>query len=171
MIIFGIDPSETNGGVFWRRGDDYGAQKMVPLRQLNDLILELKGDDFAIVFIEEINLRVNDRKQMRKINGARKVMAHFEQLKAMMVLNGLTYVVVHPRRWQKHLEKNHDVFPWEHKNPKNAYKEFAQLEYPEIKKVTLHTADAICLGHCGREWLRSQPKWLIARTYKNGRDF
>ncbi|WP_281724451.1 hypothetical protein [Hoylesella shahii] len=137
------------------------------LRDLRDFIAYYKGFTNPIVFVEKLNVRVDDAEENKgKLFRIQTMLANFEQIKAVLTLLDVPYCLVHPMKWQSRLNLR-KVGRYEEKSErKKRYKEVAQDLYKGVK-VTLWNADALLIMHFGRVVLSNDLSWLLENIPRN----
>lgn len=166
--VVGIDPGSNGGIVTWRPNQNIKAIQMPKdLTDLRNYLEYLKTICSPIVFLEKLSVRPDDVTpgadgvNMGKLYRIQKMMANFEQLKAIISVCDIPFVMVHPMKWQNELKlRAKTTRKKEEKNErKRRYKEVAGNLYPELKP-TLWNADATLIMHFGRYILRNNPGWV-----------
>ena len=162
--IVGIDPGASGGIVTWRPNHNITAIKMPKdINELKDYLLYLKSICSPIVFLEKLSVRPDDVTlgadgvNMGKLYRIQKMLANFEQLKAIITVAEIPFVLIAPISWQQKLRiriKNEDK-----KDRKKRYKDIAQSLYPEIKQ-TMYSCDATLIMHFGRYMLANNMDWI-----------
>lgn len=166
--IVGIDPGANGGIVKW-----HPNQKIVAIRMPKDLtelrgyIEYLKSICSPIIFLEKLSVRPDDVTtgadgvNMGKLFRVQKMIANYEQLKAVITLCDVPFVMVHPMKWQNELKLRikSSRKKEEKSERKKRYKDIAGELYPDVK-ATLWNADAILIMHFGRYILRNNPDWV-----------
>lgn len=109
--IVGIDPGVNGGIVKWRPNENITAIQMPKdINELKDYLLYLKSICSPIVFLEKLSVRPDDVTpgadgvNMGKLYRIQKMMANFEQLKAIISVCDIPFVMVHPMKWQNELK-------------------------------------------------------------------
>lgn len=168
--IIGIDPGASGGIVTWRPDAKVKAMKMP--KDLDDFraYMEYVKDNFSpLVFIEKVTVRMDDVKvdgdgaNMGKLFRVQKMIANFEQMKTVLMVLGIPYVLVNPMKWQNELKLRISVKgkPKEEKEErKRRYRDIAGELYPEIN-ATLWSADATLIMHFGRYMLHNNIHWVM----------
>ena len=166
--VVGIDPGSNGGIVTWRPNQNIKAIKMPKdLTELRTYLEYLKGICSPLVFLEKLSVRPDDISQgdngvnLGKLYRIQKMMANFEQLKAIIAVCNIPFVMVHPMKWQNELRLREKTSrKKEDKNErKRRYKDIAGKLYPELKP-TLWNADATLIMHFGRYILQNNPGWV-----------
>lgn len=163
--IVGIDPGSNGGIVTWRPNQNIKAMKMPKdLTELRNYLEYLKSICSPIIFLEKLSVRPDDVTlgsdgvNMGKLYRIQKMLANFEQLKAIITVAEIPFVLIAPISWQQKLRiriKNEDK-----KDRKKRYKDIAQSLYPEIKQ-TMYSCDATLIMHFGRFILQNNPRWVL----------
>ena len=168
--VVGIDPGSNGGIVTWRPNEKITAIQMPKdLTELRNYLEYLKTICSPIVFLEKLSVRLDDITlgadgvNMGKLYRIQKMLANFEQLKAIIAVCDVPFVMVHPMKWQNELKlRANTTRKKEEKNErKRRYKEIAGNLYPELKP-TLWNADATLIMHFGRYILHNKPRWVLA---------
>lgn len=163
--IIGIDPGVKGGIALYRSGRATVYRMPEDLNRLKGLLQQEKELGETIVFIEKLSVRPDDvtsengAANMGKLYRIQKMMANFEQLKAIISVCDVPYILVHPMKWQNKLGLRKNGEKEEKGERKNRYKEVAQELYPYIK-TTLWNADALLIMHFGRYMLEHCPIWI-----------
>lgn len=140
--IVGIDPGANGGIVKWRPNENITAIQMPKdINELKDYLLYLKSICSPIVFLEKLSVRPDDVTpgadgvNMGKLYRIQKMMANFEQLKAIIAVCDIPFVMVHPMKWQNELKlRAKTTRKKEEKNErKRRYKEVAREFIPGIE--------------------------------------
>lgn len=162
--VVGIDPGSNGGIVTWRPNQNIKAMKMPKdLTELSNYLEYLKTICSPIVFLEKLSVRPDDVTlgadgvNMGKLYRIQKMLANFEQLKAIITVAEIPFVLIAPISWQQKLRiriKNEDK-----KDRKKRYKDIAQSLYPEIKQ-TMYSCDATLIMHFGRYMLANNMDWI-----------
>lgn len=162
--VVGIDPGSNGGIVTWRQNHNITAIKMPKdINELKDYLLYLKSICSPIVFLEKLSVRPDDVTlgadgvNMGKLYRIQKMLANYEQLKAIITVAEIPFVLIAPISWQQKLRiriKNEDK-----KDRKKRYKDIAQSLYPEIKQ-TMYSCDATLIMHFGRYMLANNMDWI-----------
>lgn len=107
----GIDPGSNGGIVTWRPNQNIKAIQMPKdLTDLRNYLECLKTICSPIVFMEKLSVRPDDVTpgadgvNMGKLYRIQKMMANFEQLKAIISVCDIPFVMVHPMKWQNELK-------------------------------------------------------------------
>lgn len=166
--IIGIDPGAAGGIVVWRPNHNATAIKMPKdINEIRDFLNYYKEICTPIVFLEKLSVRPDDVTvgdagvNMGKLYRIQKMMANFEQLKAIISVCDVPFVMAHPMKWQDELKLRAKISrkKEEKSERKRRYKEIAGNLYPELKP-TLWNADATLIMHFGRYILRNNPGWV-----------
>lgn len=107
----GIDPGSNGGIVTWRPNHNITAIKMPEdINDIRDYLNHLKTICSPIVFLEKLSVRPDDITpgadgvNMGKLYRIQKMMANFEQLKAIISVCDIPFVMAHPMKWQNELK-------------------------------------------------------------------
>lgn len=107
----GIDPGSNGGIVTWRPNQNIKAIQMPKdLTDLRNYLEYLKTICSPIVFLEKLSVRPDDVTpgadgvNMGKLYRIQKMMANFEQLKAIISVCDIPFVMIHPMKWQNELK-------------------------------------------------------------------
>lgn len=166
--IVGVDPGSNGGIVTWRPNQNIKAVQMPKdLNDLKDYLSYLKSICSPLVFLEKLSVRPDDIMpgadgvNMGKLYRIQKMMANYEQLKAIISVCDIPFVMVHPMKWQNELKlRVKKTRKKEDKSErKRRYKQIAGNLYPELKP-TLWNADATLIMHFGRYILQNNPQWV-----------
>ena len=101
--VVGIDPGSNGGIVTWRPNQNIKAMKMP------NYLEYLKSICSPIIFLEKLSVRPDDITpgadgvNMGKLYRIQKMMANFEQLKAIISVCDVPFVMAHPMKWQNEL--------------------------------------------------------------------
>lgn len=156
--IIGIDPGAAGGIAVYLPGRKVQAVKMPKnLRDLRDFFGHLVENYHPLAFLEKLSVRPDD--VTAEGGQAKKMIANYEQLKAMLEAAELPYVMVHPMSWQSRLGIR--VKGEEKPERKRRYKAIAGDMYPEVK-ITMWNADALLIMHFGRIAVEIDQRWLKA---------
>lgn len=166
--IIAIDPGASNGGIcVYRHGDDILDCVHMPkdVRRLRDFIEHYKGFTNPIVFVEKLSIRPDDMvtstgENRGKVFRIQKMLANFEQIKAVLDVLDVPYVLVHPIKWQSGLKLRIKGSQETKSARKARYKKVAQDLYP-LEEVTLWSSDAILIMHYGRYMLQNDLDWVL----------
>lgn len=151
--VITIDPGASGGIALWAKGMNkcYTMPgSVVEMAEFFAYIKETYGGESTIyVFIEKVQAYSKGDDAPGKKFGINKMLKNYNQLLTVIQLAGLQFIEVYPVSWQSTLGlkfKNVEKMPFPKFKAfrKNKYKEFAQKSFPELK-VTLKTADALCL--------------------------
>lgn len=182
--MIGIDPGANGGIAVFVPGEKVKAVKMPKdINELSNFLGYLKDNYKPIVFLEKLNVRADDvaiengqinRGKMYRIQ---KLLANFEQLRAIIAVSDVPYILVHPMTWQSKLKLRTKGVQEEKAERKRRYQQFAAEQYKDVK-VTLWNADALLLMHFGRwalvnniSWIRGNlPEKQQQKLFRNGKD-
>lgn len=166
--IVGVDPGSNGGIVTWRPNQNIKAVQMPKdMNDLKDYLSYLKSICSPLVFLEKLSVRPDDIMpgadgvNMGKLYRIQKMMANYEQLKAIISVCDIPFVMVHPMKWQNELKlRVKTTCKKEDKSErKRRYKQIAGNLYPELKP-TLWNADATLIMHFGRYILQNNLQWV-----------
>jgi len=166
-LIIGIDPGKGGGISTLYEGVAKAFKMPYSHQEMKDFFKYLNGvSENSICFLEKVQLRPDDM-QGGKAFQIQKMLNHFQQLRTMLFVSEIKYVMVHPRTWQKSLNllsiKN------ESKNDrKNRYKLSAKNRF-KMLKVTLKNCDALLLLSYGFFILKTEPE-KVENTLRISRD-
>jgi hypothetical protein len=161
--VIGIDPGASGGIAVFHRGMATAVKMPKDVHEMNEYIQYLKNTyDRPIVFIERLNVHRGDNDDTGMQFSIEKMLANYNQLLTVIRLSGLPMVQVYPISWQsmygirppKGLEKT---------QRKAHFKNYAQTCFPEVK-VTLATADALCLIAFGCEKINNDRQWVLDKV-------
>lgn len=158
--IIGIDPGASGGIVSWRPNTNTKAVKMPKdINDIKEYIEYYKEIAKPIVFLEKLTIRPDDITDGNKgkIYRIQKMLQNYEQLKAILTIIGVPFVLVHPMKWQNELRLRKKLE--DKADRKKRYKEVASNLYPDVK-VTMWNADALLIMHFGRYALVNIPEWV-----------
>ncbi len=149
--------------VVWRPNEPIKAVKMPKdLNAIKDFVNYYKDVAKPLVFLEKLSIRPDDiaddgtGKNKGKIYRIQVMMQNFEQLKAILTVSGIPYVLVHPMTWQSRLKVR--MKGEEKPDRKRRFKDIAEKLYPI--KQTLWSADATLIMHFGRYILANDINWV-----------
>lgn len=161
--VIGIDPGKTGGIAVWKPNGFLKVVKMPDdLTDLSLFINQYKECCNPIIFLEKLQLRHSDLSIPGKAFRIQKLLNNFEQLKTVVHLLDIPYVLVNPMKWQDELNLRIKGTKRveETKDRKNRYKLIAQKHYPEFKQA-LWSADATMIMHFGRFALVNRQRWIL----------
>lgn len=173
-LIIGIDPGRNGGISFFSQTKTVSAVKMPETRkQTFEFFSSLKqhserNNEKPLVFIEKVNLFNSDKETPGKDFGIMKLLGNFESLQTCLEILEIPFVLVPSQTWQKELNLKNQKGE-EKKERKKRYAELARAFFPELK-VTLQTADALCLLIFGKKKLKLNPDWVSERLQMNETD-
>lgn len=159
--VIGIDPGKSGGLAIWKAGQATVQIKMpADLMELKRFFMDKMEICNLIVFLEKVSMRPDDL-QGGKAFGIAKMLADFNTLKNILTFLEIPFVLVNPTKWQNGL--NLRAKGEEKKDRKKRYQRFAQDNYKELK-VTLWSADALCIMSFGRYMLNSDrgQQWVLS---------
>lgn len=166
--IVGIDPGASGGIAIYRDGHRVQTVKMP--REIDDVrqLLEYYTSiSRPLVFLEKLSIRPDDiavdggGANLGKLFRVQRMMANFEQLKAVISVCGVPFVLVHPMKWQSYLKLRVKGIKEEKPERKRRYKDTAGKLYPLVRP-TMWNADALLIMHFGRRILQDEKglKWV-----------
>lgn len=161
--IIGIDCGVSGGIAVWRQGEPVKTFKMPKNIELLDQFIRYYKDLYnPLVFVEKLQIRHDD--EGAKIFRIKSMMANYEQVKTILTINHVPYVLVHPMKWQStlHLRNGKE----ERTERKRRYRDYAQSLYKEVD-ATLWNADALLIMHFGRHMLAADPLWVASNLPSN----
>ena len=166
-IIFAIDPG-LSGGIAYKNGNKIDAVKMPrEPKEMQRFFNQIKGMKRSLCFIEMLNMRPQDM-QGGKAFGIQKMLANYEQTKAILSACNITTIQVVPRKWQADLnlkgKKNETKTV-----RKNRFKRFAQHHFKN-KRVILQTADAYVILYWGLFKMKHDPGYILQRLPREDLD-
>lgn len=172
--IIAIDPGANGGIAIYQPGRPVKVVKMPSLVELGRLIAEERRghENGLLAFIERLSVRPDDvsvvdgKINMGKILNIQKMMANFEQLKAVFTLANVPFILVSPMTWQSRLKLRKKGEKVEKSERKKQYKDKAQEWYPYIN-VTLWNADALLILHFARFALKNDVKYINKKLSEN----
>lgn len=165
MIVLGIDCG-ANGGLAYHLSVTVAVKMPSSRKEIFKFLEGIKAKGELTVFIEKVQLFGSDKggKQF----GIMKLLANFESVVTCLEILDIPYVLVPAQTWQKEL--NLQKRKGEEKTDrKRRYAEYARTFFPEMK-VTLQTADALCLLIFGKKMLKLKPDWVNERINQNESD-
>lgn len=155
--IIGIDPGKGGGVAVYRPNREVQVYKMPDFDTLAELLKVIREmDKYILVFMEKVQMRHGD-KHSGKMFRMEKMLANYEQVKAIMKLLKIPFCLVHPMKWQgvMNLRKQGE----EYGEKKKRFNLIAKNIYPAIG-ITLATCDAVLIMEFGRKILRVDPMWV-----------
>lgn len=174
--VIGIDPGAAGGIAIYIPGNHTKTLKMPKdITELADFFAYYRDNYKPIVFLEKLSVRPDDvmvqgdRAAMGKLYRIQRMMANFENLKALIETAGIPYVLTHPLTWQTKLKLRVRGQHEEKADRKRRYRDIAAQKYGDVD-VALWNADALLIMHFGRWALVNEPNWvksnLPEREYK-----
>lgn len=167
--VIGIDPGANGGIAVFVPGEKVKTVKMPKeLPAIVDFLRYYSDNYNPIVFLEELSVRPDDiavsggSANMGKLYRIQKMIANFEQLKALIITSGVPLVLVHPATWQSKLRLRVKGQKEEKADRKRRYQQKAGELYGEVS-VTLWNADALMIMHFGRWALVNDLKWVRSK--------
>lgn len=164
--IIGIDPGKAGGIAIYMPG--VGTKVMRMPTQVGDLVEMLKyySENFTpLVFLEKLSVHLDDasvsggRVNMGKVIRLQKLMANYEQLRTVLEILGIPYVMVHPMTWQTKLNLRRTGEKEDKVKRKRRYVDFVKGLYPDIR-ATLWNTDALLIMHFGRYAIANERAWI-----------
>jgi len=155
--VIGIDPGKGGGIAQYKKGFASAVAMPENVKRLNEYLIQLRDNNPEIVvFVEKVQAFVEDDEVGGLKFGINKLLAQFEQIKTVLIINDIPFIEVHPKTWQSPLNLPKGLSSMERKN---LYKQFAQQHFPEAK-VNLKTADALCIMYFGLQKLITDIHWI-----------
>lgn len=162
--IIGIDPGASGGLAVWRPQQTTRVIKMPKdILELRFFLDDMKSVCNPIIFLEKVQMHHGDFDVPGKAFGIKKMLDGFQQLKDVLTLSEIPFVLVHPKKWQSDLHLT--VKGEEKAERKKRYQRHAAQHYPEVR-VSLWNADALLLVHFGRFKLKHYPEWVLENLPK-----
>lgn len=166
--IIAVDVGAGGGIAVWRDGKITTYNMPKNLKDLNVLFSYLAEiSDNPICFIEQVQMYLGDAKGGKQF-GIVKMLANFEQLKAIISVNKIPFIPVYPITWQSKLKLR--IKGEEKAVRKRRYKEVAQLENQHLR-VTMKTCDALLILKFARIVLENDKNWVLERLPENNSIF
>lgn len=166
--IIGIDPGGSGAIAIYANGRAQTVKMPKETKELDTYLRYLKetyGPE-PIVFIEKVQAFVKDDDAPGKKFMINKMLANYQELLTIIKLIGFDFVQVYPVSWQSTLGFNFKGKDLSKSERKKKYAEFSQNCFPEVK-VTLATADALCLLQFAFNKISGDINW-IAQRLENG---
>lgn len=164
--IIAIDPGAGGGIAYFNKGRTTAGEMPGNLIDLYSHLQRIqKENENCIVFIEKVQAFKSDNDEGGKNFGINKMLYNFAQIMALIEILRLDYIHIYPISWQSGLGlkvKNDQRTKTERKN---SYKQYAANCFPEAK-VTLSTADALCLLQFALTAFTSRTRWIQDRIVK-----
>lgn len=165
--IIGIDPGASGGICVWRPNREIETIKMPKeLSELKKYLEYIKSIASPFIFIERLSVRPDDitvengSANMGKMYRIQTMMQGYEQMKAVISVLEIPFVLVAPVKWQTDLKLRIKGRKEEKKDRKKRYKDASSKLYPGVTP-TLWNADAILIMHFGRYILRNNVQWVL----------
>ena len=157
--MIAIDPG-ANGGIAVRHDGVQVYRMPKDVDGIRDLIERVKGER-TLCILEKLQVRHDDM-EPGKVFRIQKMLANYEQLKAVLDMEGVPYALVHPASWQARLglRVKGEAKP----DRKRRYRDIARRMWPNLR-VTLWNADALLMLSFGTWAIRTQ-SWLRANLPK-----
>lgn len=159
-----IDCGASGGIAIWKKDRLEHVVKMP--KDLSDLKRYFEyvkeNNENVMVFIEKVQMFGSDSDEENKGKQFMivKMLANYNQIKALIVYYGFEFVQCFPQSWQsgigfgaKGLDKT---------TRKNLYKRYAEKNFPSTD-VTLWNADALCILKFGLIKVEEDPAWIAER--------
>ena len=163
--VIGIDPGKQGGIAIYTKED--GMVRTVRMPESTDDLAELlsyyKQNYMPIAFLEKLNLHRSDTEVPGKVFGIQKLLQNYAQLRTVLELNGIPFVMVHPLSWENKLGLRVRGLREEKAQRKRRYRDIAGKIYPG-NKVTLWNADALLIMHFGRVMLANDLNWVLSNV-------
>lgn len=159
--IIGIDPGSNGGVCKWEPNKFLTCVKMP--KEIKDLGQYLSNyKEGTLVFLEKQSLRHSDLTIPGKAFNIQKLIAQYEQIKALLVFLDIPFIAVDPIKWQSDLNliKRSGRHKEEHMERKRRYRDIASKNYPGEFAQTLWSCDATLIMHFGRFALSNRMDWI-----------
>lgn len=158
--VIGIDAGANGGIAIYTPYTTMRVVKMPKsIEDLAELLEQYKDDYDPMIFLEKLSVQGNDFTNFGKVFRIKNMLDNFSQIKAVLALSKIPYVLVHPMKWQTTLGLR--IKGEEKAERKKRYKEIAQDLYPNVK-ATMWNCDAMLIAHFGRKVLREEQDWVKA---------
>ncbi len=143
----GIDPGRSGGiAIIDKEGLQTFKMPSDP-KELVAIFQKAKDEHSLIVtFIEDVHLWHSDTRTPGKVFNMQPMLDNAADCRFALSIAGISYGKVQPIKWQRKLrlhQKNQTK-----KERKNRFKEYVISKYPK-NKITLNTADAVCIAIYG----------------------
>lgn len=161
VTIVAIDPGKSGGIATYAKGKIH-AGKMGTIQEVK-LYLDYVNNTYEniIVFIEKVQAyRGKEDDAPGKKFGINKMLKNYTQLVTCITLMGLHFIEVYPISWQSKLGLSFRGQKLTKTERKNKYKIYAGNCFPEIPKVTLNIADALCICQFALIKLKDDHLWI-----------
>lgn len=163
--IIGIDPGASGGLAIWRPNQPTAAIRMPKkMMDLRPFFMDKQAVCNPVIFLEKVQLHSGDMDAPGKVYRIQEMLKAFEQLKTIITVCDIPYILVNPMKWQGDLKLR--VKGEEKADRKKRYQRAAAAYYPEVK-ATLWNADALMILHFGRYILQTNPKWVLENLPRN----
>lgn len=169
--VIGIDPGKAGGLAVFVPGKytPYVTTAKMPkdVKELRDFFEYYVENYRPVVFLEKLSVRPDDvteeggRANLGKLYRIQKMIANYEQLKAIIESVGIPFVMVHPMTWQTRLKLRVRGHKEDKRLRKRRYAEAASSYFPDVK-TTLWNADALLIMQFGRWALVNDLNWVEA---------
>ena len=147
------------------------VEKVQAYRGKKTLDLESKFVNLFEIFDNPLELfeayeefRNQDDDAPGKKFGINKMLANYKEILTVINILKIPFIEVYPVSWQNTLSLRIPKENISKTERKNRYKQFAEKCFPEIKKVTLATSDALCLVQFALHKNLHDPKWIKEKT-------
>ena len=168
--VIGIDPGAAGGMAALVDGCVSVCKMPRNPSDISTFLQYYKENFNPVVFIEKLAIRRDDLTG-GKVFRIKKMIANYEQFKAVISLSGLPYCEIHPLTWQSRLNLRQAGEEKPHR--KKRYKDVAQLAYPSVT-ATMWNCDALLIMRCGDTMLRSGAKkderWMAENLVRTNED-
>jgi len=160
--VIGIDPGKMGGIATVKNGWPYAVAMPPDLPEMDAYFKTIReNNDDLIAFVEKVQIFDNDEDTPGKKYGIQKLLDQYSQLKSCLTFHNIPFVEVPPQTWQAALQLTRRG--QEKTERKEAYKKFAGETFPAAK-ITLNTADALCIAYFGMQKLRFDPGWVSQKV-------
>jgi len=162
--IIAIDPGKSGGIAIWTPNELQVIKMPETTKQFSDIIIgEKKKTPNLIVAMEKVQLRDDDNIPGKQYRIA-KMMKNYNSLIAAVEIADIALWNIYPITWQNGLYFKHKGFSKEDR--KNAYKEFAQKTFTDIR-ATLWNADALCILEYSKRQVSKNFAWVLKQLPQN----
>lgn len=159
--IVAIDVGAGGGIALYKDGTCEVIKMPRTVFEMWDYFSEVKQKyENVTVFIEKVQAYVDEGAGGKKF-GINKMLENKTELLTIIKLMRFKYVEVHPLSWQSTLKLRWKDKP-DKPERKRRYRDYAQNCFPDLK-VTLATADAICLVQFALTKISSDINWIRTR--------
>ena len=164
--VIGVDPGAGGGiAVYVKDGPVKVVKMPKDISELMEFAQYVKDNYKPLVFLEKLSVRPDDimakgdGSTMGKLYRIQKMLANYEQLKAIFEAVGVPFIMVHPLSWQTKLGIRERGVHEDKAERKRRYRQYATKLYPQIH-VTLWNADALLIMHFGRWVMANDFNWI-----------